>query len=250
MCRHLGYLGPSTTVAEIITAGEHSLRTQSWAPTDMRQGGTVNADGFGAAWWPDGGVERAVSYRNAMPIWSDPAVDDVLSQIRSTAVLAAVRSATVGMPVVHTACAPFVSGRWAFSHNGVVRGWPRSMSEIAAEVPTEDLLLLDAPTDSAALWVVLRALLRDHDPEDALLSLVRRVDAAAPDSRLNLLLSDGRTIWATALYHSLWVFEDDAAVLVASEPTDSRPGWRAVPDRSIVVARVGSVIVRPLDSTE
>ena len=45
MCRHLGYLGPTRSVREVIAAGEFSLLRQSWSPRDMRGGGTINADG-------------------------------------------------------------------------------------------------------------------------------------------------------------------------------------------------------------
>nr|WP_306455139.1 ergothioneine biosynthesis protein EgtC [Nocardia seriolae] len=177
----------------MLTRGPHSLRTQSWAPSEMRGGGTINADGFGVAWWhhpdaatPDHGpgviwhggaprdsaetptpiAELVVSrYRNAAPIWTDPAVDEVLPQIHSTAVLAAIRSATVGMPVERAACAPFTHGRWAFSHNGAIPDWRRVLSEVAAEFDSPPLLEAESLTDSAALWVILRGLLEGNVAE-------------------------------------------------------------------------------------
>ena len=60
--------------------------------------------------------------------------------------------------------------------------------------------------------------------------------AAAPGSRLNLLLTDGTTIVATTCGHSLSVRRSPAGTLVASEPLDGDPGWSAVPDRHLVVA--------------
>ena len=125
MCRHLGYLGPELSVADLVSRGENSLVHQSYAPRDMRGGGTINADGFGVGWWGADGFSR---YRSAAPLWSDPVVREALPNIRSRAVVAAARSATVGMPVQHTACAPFSDDTWAFSHNGVVRGWPESLA--------------------------------------------------------------------------------------------------------------------------
>jgi len=244
MCRHLGYLGPRRSVADVLTAGENSLFVQSWAPKDMRGGGTINADGFGAAWWDDDGAR---SYRNAMPIWSDPAVADVLGATSSTAVLGAVRSATVGMPVERSACAPFTDGTWAFSHNGVVFGWPDALADLASEVPPTELLALPAPTDSAALWVILRNLLRQHDPEKALRVLISRVEQSSPGPRLNLLLSDGHTLYASAVYHSLSVLDTGDSVTVASEPTDEDPRWVSLADRTFVVARPGHVDVTDLD---
>lgn len=246
MCRHLGYLGPARSVGEVLTQGANSLRVQSWAPKDMRGGGTINADGFGAAWWT-GGTHKLSSYRNPMPIWTDPAVDDVLSGLSSTAVVAAVRSATVGMPVERSACAPFTDDKWAFSHNGVVFGWPDALVDLMSEVPTKDLLTLPAPTDSAALWVVLRHLLAEHEPEKALRMLVARVEQSAPGPRLNLLLGDGSTMYATTRHHALSVLRTEDSVTVASEPLDDNPGWEAIGDRKFVVARPGHVDITDLD---
>lgn len=245
MCRHVGYLGPARTVGDVVTGGDNSLRVQSWAPKDMRGGGTINADGFGAAWWDESAAVR--SYRNAMPIWSDPAVDGVLGAVDATAVVAAVRSATVGMPVERSACAPFTDGTWAFSHNGVVFGWPEAMVDLVSEVDPVDLLTLPAPTDSAALWLVLRTLLRRHDPEKALRILVARVRSVSPGPRLNLMLCDGRVLYATTLHHSLSVLRTDNSVTVASEPLDDNPGWMGVGDCKFVLARPGHIDISDLD---
>lgn len=244
MCRHLGYLGPARSVGSVLTDGANSLRVQSWAPKDMRGGGTVNADGFGAAWWSGGAPS---SYRNPMPIWSDPAVDQVLTGIESGAVVAAVRSATVGMPVERSACAPFTDDTWAFSHNGVVFGWPDALVDLVADVPTVNLLALPAPTDSAALWITLRHLLTLYDPEKALRTLVARVEESSPGPRLNLLLSDGSTMYATAVHHALSVLRTDDSVTIASEPLDDNPDWASIDDRTFVVARPGHIDITDLD---
>ncbi|MEV5651361.1 ergothioneine biosynthesis protein EgtC [Nocardia sp. NPDC052254] len=303
MCRHLGYLGPPAAVGEILTRGPHSLRTQAWAPTDMRRGGTINADGFGVAWWVpevvatadigDGagragigdGTEagpgriggrapirlRASRYRNPAPIWTDPAVDEVLPQLRSTAVLGAVRSATVGMPVERSACAPFVDGCWAFSHNGVIPEWRAVLPEVAAQFGAPDLLTAEAATDSAALWVIVRAALSGRtgaveartgdmsepradasvatdEVADVLAGTALAILARAPAARLNLLLADGGTLWATTVYHSLSVLVTDELAVVASEPYDDDPRWRPIADRQVLTMRPGHLTVTSLDS--
>ena len=123
MCRHLAYLGPPVAARpRCCSSPPHALLRQSWAPRDMRGGGTVNADGFGVGWYAEGDPVP-VRYRRAGPLWADPSFADLARVVRSGAVLAAVRTATVGMPV-RAAAAPFAAGRWLFSHNGVVRGWP------------------------------------------------------------------------------------------------------------------------------
>lgn len=248
MCRHLGYLGPAVSVAGLVLEPPHSLLRQSWAPADMRGGGTINADGFGVGWFAG---DRAVVYRRASPMWTDTALPGLLGPVQATGVLAAVRSATVGMPVVETAAAPFTDGEWLFSHNGVVRGWPSSISALAAGLPVTDLMTLDAPTDAAVLWALVRARLRDgQDPGKAVAETVLEVAELAPDSRLNLMLTDGRTLLATAWTHSLATLVTDDSVVIASEPWDTDPRWTPVPDRHIVTATATpgppSLAVHPL----
>jgi gamma-glutamyl hercynylcysteine S-oxide hydrolase len=236
MCRHLAYLGPPAPLSGLLFDPPHSLAHQSWAPRDMRGGGTINADGFGVGWYPAPGAEP-VRYRRATPLWSDATLPGIAASVDAGAVLAAVRSATVGMPVVETAAAPFSGGRFLFSHNGVVQGWPDAVAKLAATVPPADLLVLDAPTDAAFLWALVRdRLRRGAGPAEAVAEVIAEVEAAAPGSRLNVLLTDGSTIVATTVGHALSVRSRDGHVLVASEPLDDDPAWRAVPDRSLLVA--------------
>ncbi|MEV4136287.1 ergothioneine biosynthesis protein EgtC [Dactylosporangium sp. NPDC049742] len=238
MCRHLAYLGPPIPLSRLLFDPPHGLSHQSWAPRDMRGGGTINADGFGLGWFPG-----PVVYRSARPLWTDPALPALAAATSSGAVLAAVRSATVGMPVTESAAAPFTSGSWLFSHNGRVAGWPDSVAALASELPVRDLITLDAPTDSALLWALVRARLRaGSSVGDAVTSVVTSVAAAAPGSRLNLLLTDGRSVAASVYGHALSVRAvPDGGVLVASEPLDDDPGWRAVPDFSLLVADPSAV---------
>ncbi|HEX2419812.1 MAG TPA: ergothioneine biosynthesis protein EgtC, partial [Micromonosporaceae bacterium] len=51
MCRHLLWLGQSVTLSALLLDPPHSLLRQSWAPRDMRGGGTINVDGFGVGWY-------------------------------------------------------------------------------------------------------------------------------------------------------------------------------------------------------
>jgi glutamine amidotransferase len=246
MCRHLAYLGPPVPVSELLFDPPHSLAHQSWAPRDMRGGGTINADGFGAGWHTPGGVVR---YRRHTPIWSDPALPGLAASVTSTAVLAAVRSATVGMPVTESAAAPFGDGPWLFSHNGVVAGWPGTVAKLAGTLPPVDLLTLDAPTDAALLWVLVRDRLRaGTPPSTAVAEVVAEVLRAAPGSRLNLLLLDGESLVATAVGHSLSVLDLPDAVVVASEPLDDRPEWRPVPDGTLLSATATTLTLTPLSS--
>ncbi|PVZ11730.1 ergothioneine biosynthesis protein EgtC [Actinomycetospora cinnamomea] len=255
MCRHLAHLGPTpVTLAAVVTEPPHSLLVQSYAPSDMRGGGTVNADGFGVGWYvrdllsyssEDHARGEPVLYRRDDPMWTDASFLDLARAVETTALVAAVRSATVGMPVSTAACAPFRGeaggSTWLFSHNGVVRGWPHSVADLAATLPALDLLTLEAATDSALLWALVRArIAAGKDAADAVAGVVTEALAAAPASRLNLLLSDGAQVVATAVDHALsYRTHADGAVTVASEPLDDDAAWTAVPDGSLLVARPG-----------
>ncbi|MFF5174508.1 ergothioneine biosynthesis protein EgtC [Micromonospora sp. NPDC000089] len=264
MCRHLAYLGPPVALRALLFDPPHALARQAWAPRDMRGGGTVNADGFGVGWYPDepapgqrrppaaaaGRGREPVRYRRATPIWNDPVLPQLAAVTSSGGVLAAIRSATVGMPVSEPAAAPFTEGRWLFSHNGAVAGWPDAVVGLAGRLPVRDLITLDAPTDAALLWALVRDRLRaGAEPATAIAQTSAEVAAAAPGSRLNLLLHDGRTVVATTAGHALSVRATADAVLVASEPLDDDPGWRPVPDGRLLVATSAGVRTHALAVT-
>src|SRR4051794_15788640 len=101
MCRHLAYLGPPLALSRLLFEAPHALVRQSWAPKDMRGGGTINADGFGAGWYPAAGPP--VRYRSDRPMWADAALPGLAAATAAGALLAAVRSATETMPVTSTA---------------------------------------------------------------------------------------------------------------------------------------------------
>jgi glutamine amidotransferase len=122
--------------------------------------------------------------------------------------------------------------------------------------PRSLLSCLEALTDSALLWALTLQRLRAGLPLDAALAgTVGAVEAAGGAGRLNLLLTDGRSVAATAYGDTLWYRQaapsapgrDGAAsVTVASEPDDDEPGWTEVPDRHVLTATRSLTRVRPL----
>lgn len=244
MCRHLAYLGAPIRLGELLVDPAHSLYRQSWAPR-RQTSGVVNADGFGVGWYVDGHAEP-VRHRAAGPIWADETFADLARVMRPGAVLAAVRSATVGMAAGVAAAAPFRDGPWLFSHNGAVAGWPAVASRLAWGLDPGVVATVEAATDSALLWVRLRELLRSgKSPEAAMVEVVGRV-ADAGGGTVNLLLTDGRRVVASAVGASLAWRADDRGVVVASEPFDDAPGWNDVADGSLLTATRTDVDVRPL----
>ncbi|MFJ8311500.1 MULTISPECIES: ergothioneine biosynthesis protein EgtC [unclassified Streptomyces] len=246
MCRHIAYTGPVSPLSDLVIRPPHALYRQSWEPRRQRNG-TVNADGFGVGWYADGDPVPA-RYRRAGPIWSDPNLADLARVVRSRALLAAVRDATEASADGEAAAAPFATGRWLFSHNGAVRGWPGSVARLAAGLPAEALLRLVARCDAAFVWALVLHRLTSGDPaSQAMADTVTELAAAAPGSRLNLLLTDGETITATAWGDSLWYLHTPGrSAVVASEPYDDDPHWREVPDRTLLTATPTEVQLTPL----
>jgi glutamine amidotransferase len=152
--------------------------------------------------------------------------------VASSGVLAAVRSATAGMPLDETATAPFARGRWLLAHNGVA---DRS---IPGPHPHAE-----SACDSAQL----AAHLFDSGPERAG-EFVRDLGKRDPDARLNLLLTDGRRIIATRWNDTLSIPHTRGGVVVASEPYDDDPGWADVPDHHLVDVADGVVTVTELEA--
>ncbi|MEV0170415.1 ergothioneine biosynthesis protein EgtC [Streptomyces sp. NPDC050803] len=246
MCRHIAFLGPEEPLGRHLVEPPHGLYRQSWAPRRQRYG-TVNADGFGVGWYAPGDPVPA-RYRRAGPIWADLSFADLARVVRTTALLAAVRDATLPGADAEAAAAPFASGPWLFSHNGAVAGWPGSLAPLAQALPAADLLSLEARNDSALVWALVLARLRTGDEEgQALADTVTDVAAAAPGSRLNLLLTNGDTITATAWGDTLFYLSTPGrGTVVASEPYDDDPHWQEVPDRTLLAASRTDVLLTPL----
>jgi glutamine amidotransferase len=248
MCRFLAYLGPPVTLQSLLYDPPHSLVRQSWAPRHQRQG-AVNADGFGVGWYDHALRDEPARWRTPRPAWAERSFANVAGLVRSTAVLAALRDATPPSPVEESGTPPFTSGPWLFAHNGRVEGF-------AGGGPTGPLLrrlvsdtraaAIEGSSDSEVLFALaLDRLDAGAAPGPALADGVATVTGVAA-ARLNLVLTDGRLVAATACGESLFVREDDDAVLVASEPYDDDRRWAPVPDGSLVVAHRSGATVGPL----
>lgn len=254
MCRHLAYLGPAISLGELLTRPEHSLVVQSWAPRRQTHG-LLNADGFGVGWYADGDDVPA-RHRGSGPIWADQTFADLARVVTAPSFLAAVRSATAGMPPGTAAAAPFRSGPWLFSHNGALAGWPHDAGELALALPVERLLTLDASSDAALLWAMTLDRLERGVPMGEAVADVVGAAAKACGGRINLLVTDGTSIAATTFGASLcWRRLPGGGVVVASEPYGDDPAWHDVPEQSLLLAGPDltdsdlSVRITPLETT-
>jgi glutamine amidotransferase len=228
VCRHLAWLGRPRTLSALVLEPPSSLLVQSYAPRRQRYG-TVNADGWGVGFFTSGRAQPA-RWRSARPLWGDPSFASVAPVVSSGCVVAAVRSATVGMPLEESAAAPFTDGRWLLSHNGRV--------DRAVLPPVRHA---ESTVDSA----LLAALVFDRGL-DALGATVREVGAADPGARLNLLAADGTRLLATTWGDTLSALVTPDGTALASEPWDDDPRWTDVPDHSLVEVTPDGLTLTPL----
>jgi gamma-glutamyl hercynylcysteine S-oxide hydrolase len=230
MCRHLAWLGGPRSVSSLVLEPEFGLLRQSYQPRRQSHG-LMNADGWGVGLLlPD--RAEPVRWRSARPLWTDASFASVAPLLSAGCVLAAVRSATPGMPIDESAAAPFTDGHWLLSHNGRV---DRAVLPPSAEA--------ESVCDSAVLAAHVFAQGPDHVGK--LVTEVARLD---PVARLSLLLTDSTRILATTWGDPLSYLVEPDGVVVASEPYDDDPRWVDVPDRHLLEATPDGVAVTPLET--
>jgi glutamine amidotransferase len=228
MCRHLAWLGEPRSLAELLLDPPSSLLVQSYAPRRQRHG-TVNADGWGVGFYTPGRAGPA-RWRSAHPLWAEPSFASVAPVLSSGCVVAAVRSATVGMPLEESAAAPFSDGRWLLSHNG------RIDRTVLPPIPDAE-----STVDSALLAALVFA-----RGMESMGSTVIELAGLDPQARLNLLAADGTRLLAITWGDTLSVLATPAGTALASEPWDDDPAWTDVPDRSLVEVTPDGLSVVPL----
>lgn len=225
MCRHLAWLGTPRSVSSLVLEPPSGLLRQSYAPRRQKRG-VVNADGWGVGFYVPP-APTPVRWRSARPLWGDASFASVAPVLSSGAVLAAVRSATVGMPLDESAAAPFTDGSWLLSHNGRV-----SRDALPASRCAESMC------DSAMLAAHVFA-----QGADRVVDTVRSVAELDPDASLNLLMTDGSRILGVTWGDELSYLVEPDGVVVASEPWDDDPRWVDVPDhRLLTVTRSGLAV--------
>ncbi len=272
MCRLAAYLGPPAPLSTLLYDAPRSLEVQANAPREQLQG-NVNVDGMGIAWWepehprPSGQVSERprwpapLRYVSERPPWSDQNLPALAPRLLGRIQLAAVRSATPGMPFSPGAVAPFVRGALAAAHNGRIEAFRERMCRVLLErLPGHLLGALDVLSDSTLLFLHIAAYL-EREPGAGLAAAVRggagEVARACAEqgaaATLTLAVADGECVAALRAAvgrptNSLYTLHDGrrwpGAVLLASEPLDDDPAWRPVPAGSLVeLTRDGVVTV-------
>lgn len=225
--------------------------------------GEAHEDGWGIVTYRDG---QPQILKSTLPAHADPDFVRQAQAVCSTVTLAHIRQASVGH-VSPENVHPFVYRQWAFAHNGTLQHFTGRRAKILEAIDADLRDQIRGSTDSEHILYFFLTHLRNRGNDldqdvgfrevlQALRETLLQLDAWFPthngtDSKLNLLVTDGRLIAASCWRHSLWMLQDPdpdpggakpgrspcetatPRVLIASEPTEDGL-WSEIADRTLI----------------
>lgn len=264
MCRWLAYSGEPLQASTVILDAKHSLVAQS---LDSPLGAeTVNGDGFGIGWYPQGAVSGSIPavFHSVEPAWHDENVRELSRSIVSPLFFSHVRAAG-GPPIQRTNCHPFRWENWLFMHNGFLGEFAKVKRDLTFAIDPSLYTHVMGTTDSEVLFHLAITFGLVDDPVKALTATVDHVERVGREHGIlfpmqgTIAVADGATIWALryssqgrsrTLFHSVDIptiremypdaerlrrFGEHAHVVV-SEPLNDLPGiFVEVPEATIAV---------------
>lgn len=249
MCRLYARVGSPRTLLEQVVGNPHSLEVQSYQPKMMDEA-LLNADGFGLAWY-NGQDPEPARYRSMLPMWSDENFRGFGGQVRTSHLLAYVRSATPGIGAGLSNTQPFVHGKIAFMHNGYLSGFREGvMRRVQRQLGDEAFALMRGSSDSEHMFALfMDAHLAGASIKEALHSAVEGADKAleGESALLVLMVSDGERIHTLrtglngAKTPTLFSRAEPGGGSFASEPLDDDDTWVPIVDGSYATIDAGGV---------
>jgi predicted glutamine amidotransferase len=251
MCRLFGMSGGSARVRATFWLLE--------APDSLAEQSRREPDGTGVGWFDADGRPQVA--KQPLAAYADRAFAREARELESTTFVAHIRYATTGAIEARNTH-PFEQRGRLFAHNGVVEDLDRLERRLEA-----DRALVKGDTDSERLFALItREIERQAgDVGAGIVAAARWVAAELPLYAINLVLAGVDGLWALRYpdVHELWVLERGAggtrggrhldaasaagsvrvrserlarepSVIVASEPMDEDPGWRAIEPGELV----------------
>jgi len=258
MCRYAAYLGPPLILSELIYKPANSLVHQ--AKDAMQSSTRINADGFGVGWYTPEICSEPAVFKDTSPLWNNRNLGSIAGKIRSSSIVAHVRSASSYDPVTRENCHPFQRGRLLWMHNGDIPGRARLTRQVALAADDTLLAQIRGNTDTEMAFTLFLTNLAgwpDEQPTlDGLAEAMRqtllqiagwhREAAEKRPLEMNFCVTDG-TILAASRYavsdqpgptlHWYQSADERAepAVYIASEPLFEGPEWHAAENGDLVL---------------
>lgn len=264
MCRWVAYSGEALHPSTLIIDSQHSLVAQALNSPLGKE--TVNGDGFGLGWYPEGQTPGSAPalFRSIEPAWFDENLRELARAVETPLFFAHVRAAA-GPPIQQTNCHPFRHENWLFMHNGGLRQFGLMKRDIMLAIDPALFADVHGTTDSEALFYLALTLGLRADPIDGMARAIREVERigallSVPNPvQGTFAVSDGTTLWAfrySTEHRSRTLFYSEdvetmqatypdidrfkmfrrGARVVVSEPLTDLPGvFIEVPESTVVI---------------
>jgi predicted glutamine amidotransferase len=206
MCRMLAIV-PRGNVDSALLWSLRNLATSGLVKPGSSLG---HRDGWGIVFWQDGVPTYLV--RRPQDASTDEIFEKVCAQVDelkiSSPLIAHLRKASVGAKTVENTH-PFISGNWAFAHNGTIRR-----------------LRLRNSTDSEWFFKELIRLLSADagNVKEAIATQVNEVKTAYPYTSLTFLLSNGKEVYAyrdfsgkDGEYYTMYYTQTPSGLVISQE---------------------------------
>lgn len=247
MCRWLAYQGESIYLDKLVYEPEHSLVHQS---LEARKAVTrVNADGFGLGWYTE--RDTPGQFHEVLPAWGDENLRSLTHHIRSHRFMAHVRSST-GTHVSRSNCHPFMSENWMFLHNGQIGGFEQVKFELERQLCESLFLKRMGTTDSELIFLLMLQNGLKDNPVEAIKVTLSMIATLMESKQIeeplkaSICISDGNQFWVVR-YSSdqeaptVFIKQDGANVVLASEPLEKSPQWKQVSPQSILAVHLDKI---------
>ncbi|MEO7016776.1 MAG: class II glutamine amidotransferase, partial [Leifsonia sp.] len=178
MCRWLAYSGEALRPSTLILDAQHSLVAQSLNSPLGNE--TVNGDGFGFGWYPEGSVQGSIPalFHSIEPAWHDENLRELTESLASPLFFGHVRAAA-GPPIQQTNCHPFRYENWLFMHNGFLSGFAEMKRDLVFAVDPSLYPRILGTTDSEVLFHLALTLGLRDDPIAGVERAIRMVEKVA-----------------------------------------------------------------------
>ncbi len=239
-----------------MSAGEQRARATFWlldAPDSLAAQSHREPDGTGLGWFDERGAVQL--RKQPIAAYGDADFGREAREISSSTFVAHVRFASTGsltLPNTH----PFEQEGRLFAHNGVIE----DLDALDAQLGSARALV-QGDTDSERLFALITREIESHggDVESGIASACAWVAANLPLLAINLILTTAQDLWALRYpeTHELHILEREPGsalehasslgsrvrsehgvnqrlVVVASEPMDADPQWRALAPGELV----------------